>query len=162
TCRLIEDASQAVHVPVALLTRLVWAESRFRAGVTSPAGAQGIAQFMPTTAAQRGLADPFDPMQAIPAAPRLLVDLDRQFGHIGLAAAAYNAGAARVSAWLAGAGTLPRETHAYVFQLTGRHAEDWAAAGRSSTAGDTLDASGSCLEVSEALRSDEGSVEVGV
>jgi len=47
--------------------RLIWKESRFDIKAVSPAGAQGVAQFMPATAKRRGLADPFDPEQAIPA-----------------------------------------------------------------------------------------------
>ena len=67
-CRLIETAALAHGLPVAFLTRLIWQESSFRASVISPAGAQGIAQFMPGTANERGLADPFDPEKAIPEA----------------------------------------------------------------------------------------------
>ncbi len=67
-CRLIERSASAAHLPVPFLTRVIWRESSFRAGAVSPVGAQGIAQFMPTTAQERGLADPFDPEQAIPKA----------------------------------------------------------------------------------------------
>ena len=101
-CRLIEHAAGANRLPVEFLTRLIWRESSFRAGAVSPAGARGIAQFMPGTAQERGLADPFDPEQAIPKAARLLADLRRRFGNLGVAAAAYNAGPARVGDWLRG------------------------------------------------------------
>ena len=57
---------------------------------------------------ERGLADPFDPEQAIPKAAALLADLRRRFGNLGVAAAAYNAGPARVASWLRGEGELPR------------------------------------------------------
>lgn len=124
-CRLIEDSAKARHLPVPFLTRLIWRESSFRVGVVSPAGAQGVAQFMPGTAKDRGLSDPFDPEQAIPHAAHFLADLKRQFGNLGLAAAAYNGGPGRVSAWLAGSGGLPAETRAYVIAITGRPAEDW-------------------------------------
>lgn len=124
-CRLIDDSAKARDLPVAFLTRLIWRESSFRVGVVSPAGAQGIAQFMPGTAKERGLLDPFDPEQAIPHAAHLLADLKRQFGNLGLAAAAYNGGAARVTNWLAGSGGLPAETRSYVLAITGRPAEDW-------------------------------------
>src|SRR5260370_11063378 len=106
-CRLIESAARADHLPVAFLTRIIWRESSFRAGVVSPAGAEGIAQFMPQTAQERGLADPFDPEEAIPKAARLLADLRRRFGTLANAAAAYNAGPARVETWLRGQGELP-------------------------------------------------------
>ena len=124
-CRLIEGAAKARSLPVPFLTRLIWRESSFRVGVVSPAGAQGVAQFMPGTARERGLTDPFNPEQAIPHAAHFLADLKRQFGNLGLAAAAYNGGPGRVSAWLAGTGGLPAETRAYVIAITGRPAEDW-------------------------------------
>jgi hypothetical protein len=124
-CRLIEDAAAANRLPVDLLTRLIWIESRFQSTVTSPAGAEGIAQFMPGTAAEQGLADPRDPEQAIPHAARLLADLERRFGNLGLAAAAYNAGPARVGRWLQSGGGLPLETRLYVRAVTGRPVEEW-------------------------------------
>ncbi|MDE3745338.1 lytic transglycosylase domain-containing protein [Methylobacterium radiotolerans] len=124
-CRLIDDSAKARGLPVPFLTRLIWRESSFRVGVVSPAGAQGVAQFMPGTARERGLLDPFDPEQAIPHAAHLLADLRTQFGNLGLAAAAYNGGAARVSKWLAGDGGLPAETRAYVAAITGRPVDDW-------------------------------------
>lgn len=140
-CRLIESAAKANRLPAEFLTRLIWRESSFRTGAVSPAGAQGIAQFMPGTAQERGLADPFDPEQAIPKAARLLAELWRRFGNLGIAAAAYNAGPARVSDWLRGAGGLPAETRAYVRFVTSRAVESWAAAGNF--------ASGSAVAASE-------------
>jgi len=124
-CRLIENSAKARGLPVPFLTRLIWRESSFRLGALSPAGAQGVAQFMPGTAQERGLLDPFDPEQAIPHAAHLLADLRRRFGNLGLAAAAYNGGAQRVTNWLAGSGGLPAETRAYVLGITGSPAEDW-------------------------------------
>jgi len=124
-CRLIDESAKARGLPVPFLTRLIWRESSFRVGVVSPVGAQGVAQFMPGTARERGLLDPFDPEQAIPHAAHLLADLKRQFGNLGLAAAAYNAGATRVSKWLTGDGGLPAETRAYVAAITGVPADDW-------------------------------------
>src|ERR1700686_3511377 len=113
-CRLIENAAGANRLPVGFLTRLIWRESSFRSAAVSTAGAEGIAQFMPQTAQERGLADPFDPERAIPKAASLLADLRRQFGNFGIAAAAYNAGPARVLSWLRGEGPLSAETQAYV------------------------------------------------
>ncbi|MBL0405990.1 lytic transglycosylase domain-containing protein [Microvirga aerilata] len=126
-CRLIEGAARAQQIPQDLLTRLIWQESSFRPRAVSPAGAQGIAQFMPGTARERGLTDPFDPEQAIPKAAEFIAHLAEQFGNLGLAAAAYNGGPARVSSWLAGQGGLPAETRNYVVVVTGRSAEEWAA-----------------------------------
>src|SRR5262249_21928222 len=112
-CRMIESAATSHRVPVEFFTRLIWQESSFRPSVTSGAGAQGVAQFMPGTAVERRLADPFDPEQAIPKSAELIADLRARFGNLGLAAAAYNAGPARGESWLArrgppagGAGTL--------------------------------------------------------
>lgn len=125
-CRMIEGAAAAHHMPVDFFTRLIWQESSFRPGVVSGAGAQGVAQFMPGTAAERNLSDPFDPEQAIPKSAELLDELRARFGNLGLAAAAYNGGPARVEAWLAGRGGLPGETRSYVEIITGRSADDWA------------------------------------
>ncbi|KMO13742.1 lytic transglycosylase domain-containing protein [Methylobacterium platani] len=152
-CRLIEGAAKSKGLPVAFLTRLIWRESSFRPGVVSRAGAQGVAQFMPGTAQERGLSDPFDPEQAIPAAAHLLIDLRGRFGNLGLAAAAYNGGPGRVAAWLAGTGGLPAETRAYVSAITGRSAEDWAAAAKAEPKGDLAEPAGTrCLQVTAALR----------
>ena len=94
--------------------------------MVSPAGAQGIAQFMPRVAASYGLEDPFEPLSALKASARLLTDLLGQFGNLGLAAAAYNAGPKRVQDWMAKRGKLPAETRQYVHRITGRPAEQWA------------------------------------
>ena len=125
-CGLIEAAAGESGIPVEFFTRLLWKESSFRSDAVSPKGAQGIAQFMPGTAAERGLADPFDTKAAIPASAQFLAELQDQFGNLGLAAAAYNAGAERVAAWLAGDAILPLETQNYVFGITGRTAETWS------------------------------------
>nr|WP_236841911.1 lytic transglycosylase domain-containing protein [Bosea sp. PAMC 26642] len=138
-CRLIDDAAVANAVPPAFLTRLIFQESSFRAGVTSPAGAQGVAQFMPGTARERGLADPFDPEQALPKAAHLLAELRQRFGNWGLAAAAYNGGPGRVSAWMAGRGGLPFETENYVFAITGATAQAWADDAREAANGEGRD-----------------------
>jgi hypothetical protein len=148
---LIDNSARAHGIPPDYLTRLIWQESSFRAGVVSPAGAQGVAQFMPHTAAERGLLDPFDPEQAIPKAAEFIAELTFRFGNRGLAAAAYNGGPARVAGWLASERELPPETKRYVYIVTGQSADEWALA----RAGDkaTLPDSGlTCLEVAAALR----------
>lgn len=132
-CRLIDTAAGKEGLPASFLTRLIWQESSFRPDVVSRAGAQGIAQFMPGTAKERGLVDPFDPEAAIPASAALIADLNRRFGNLGLAAAAYNAGPGRVNGFLSG-GSLPNETRAYVRIITGRTAEDWAGLKKQGTA----------------------------
>lgn len=125
-CQFVELAATEHGIPVEFFTRLLWQESSFRATAVSPKGAQGIAQFMPATAFERGLADPFDAAQAIRASAQLLKDLSLRFGNLGLAAAAYNAGPARVAGWLVGTRELPRETRDYVAAITGRPVEDWS------------------------------------
>jgi hypothetical protein len=127
-CRTIEAAAKENSLPVRFFTRLIWQESRFDPSQVSPAGAQGIAQFMPPTAASRGLVDPFDPVTALQESASYLGELRNTFGNLGLAAAAYNAGAYRVSRWLSHAGSLPDETIDYVQFVTGRSVWQWAAA----------------------------------
>lgn len=149
-CRLIDTSAAKEGLPPSFLTRLIWQESSFRSDVVSHAGAQGIAQFMPGTAKERGLENPFDPEAAIPASAALLADLNRRFGNLGLAAAAYNAGPGRVTGFLSGGG-LPGETRAYVRIITGRTAEDWAALKRQSTEAPAFSAD-PCLVTVAALR----------
>jgi Transglycosylase SLT domain/SPOR domain len=153
-CRLIGTAAHQHGVPDDFLTNLIWRESSFRTGVVSRAGAQGVAQFMPGTAAERGLADPFDPEQAIPHAARLIAELRARFGNLGLAAAAYNAGAGRVERWLAKEVGLPAETRNFVVAVTGRSADDWAAMAKGETRDEAPRASAprSCGTIIAALR----------
>ena len=122
---MVDSAAAANSLPSAFLTRVIWEESRFRSTARSPAGAEGVAQFMPQTAAERGLADPTDPEQAIAHAARFLASLTARLGNLGLAAAAYNAGLGRVAKWLQGQADLPTETRLYVIAITGRQPEDW-------------------------------------
>jgi hypothetical protein len=150
-CRLIDSAAQTHKVPTPFLTRLIWRESSFRAQVVSPAGAQGVAQFMPGTANERGLKNPFDPEQAIPHAAHLIADLKAQFGNLGLAAAAYNGGPTRVAKWLAGTGGLPQETRDYVVFITGRTAEDWAVEPKQQQPASAAEADRNCLQVTALL-----------
>lgn len=125
-CPLMQEQAEVNRLPPLFLVRLIWRESRFNPQAISPKGAQGIAQFMPGTAADRGLDDPFEPKMAIIHSASLLADLRDEFGNIGLAAAAYNAGAERVRQWLASTIThLPWETEAYVLHITGRAADEW-------------------------------------
>ncbi len=127
-CRMIESTASTAALPLAFFARLIWRESRFDPGAVSPAGAQGIAQFMPKTASGRGLADPFEPFSALRESAEYLSELLRRFGNLGLAAAAYNGGPKRVQDWLAKRGSLRQETHDYVRIITGHSPETWAAA----------------------------------
>lgn len=103
------------NVPPALMAGQLMAESGFDPFAGSPAGAQGIAQFIPSTAAAYGLSNPYDPVAAIDAEAHLMSDLLRQFGSPELALAAYNAGPAPVEA----CDCIPPypETQAYVTRI---------------------------------------------
>jgi hypothetical protein len=133
-CLMIESAARANDLPLEFFARVIWQESRFQSDAVGPVTrngqrAQGIAQFMPGTASERRLLDPFDPVQALPKSAEFLKELRDQFGNLGLAAAAYNAGPRRVQEWLAGTGPMPQETRNYVAAITGTAIDDWAAAG---------------------------------
>jgi hypothetical protein len=134
-CLMIESAAKSQNLPVEFFARVIWQESRFQSNAVGPMTrsgqrAEGIAQFMPGTANERRLLDPFDPVQALPKSAEFLNELRNQFGNLGLAAAAYNAGPRRVQDWLAGTGGMPQETRHYVFAITGSSVDDWAAASK--------------------------------
>ena len=144
-CRIIDASALDQHLPVGFLTGLIWQESNFRPDAISPVGARGIAQFMPAVAAERGLANPNDPEAAIPKAAEFLASLKQRFGNLGLAAAAYNAGATRVADWLAGGGDLPPETRAYVMAVTRHPLEDWNGLGAAKLTDDAVFPDSSCV-----------------
>jgi hypothetical protein len=124
-CALISGHARANAIPENFFARLIWKESRFNPNARSPKGAQGIAQFMPGTAALRGLVDPFDHQAAIAASAIYLGELRTRFGNLGIAAAAYNFGEHGANLWQTGRTRLPWETRDYVLSITGRDAEDW-------------------------------------
>ncbi|MBX9710823.1 MAG: lytic transglycosylase domain-containing protein, partial [Xanthobacteraceae bacterium] len=109
------------------------------------------AQFMPGTANERRLLDPFDPVQALPKSAEFLSELRNQFGNLGLAAAAYNSGPRRVQEWLAGTGYMPAETRSYVYAITGASVDDWAQAGKNGTVKERAKPQG-CRELMALLR----------
>src|SRR5262245_30789096 len=78
-CLLVESAAQANELPTEFFVRLIWQESRFRTGAIGPRTrtgkhALGIAQFMPGTAAERNLLDPFNPIEALTKAAAIVKD----------------------------------------------------------------------------------------
>jgi peptidoglycan DL-endopeptidase CwlO len=91
----IEQAASKNGIPASLLAALVYHESRFEPTAVSSAGAEGMAQFMPGTAAGLGI-DPYDPTEAINGAAQLLGSYTRQFGSYADALAAYDAGSSAV------------------------------------------------------------------
>jgi hypothetical protein len=113
----LAQAAQRWNISAGLLAAQLMAESNFNPFARSPAGARGIAQFMPGTAKEMGLRDPFDAATSIDAQAHLMRDLLRRFGSVPLALAAYNAGSARVAA----CGCVPpiAETRGYVARILG-------------------------------------------
>jgi len=103
------------NVSPGLLAAQLMAESGFNPRAVSPAGALGIAQFIPSTARSYGLRDPFDPIASIDAQAHLMSDLLRRFHSMPLALAAYNAGPVAVGA----CSCVPPypETRAYVARI---------------------------------------------
>ena len=122
-CKQLDLVAQKFNLPRATFTRLIWAESRFDINAVSPAGAQGIAQFMPATAKEWGLDNPYNPKQALETSGAYLSYLKDQFGNWGLAIIAYNAGPGRVEKWLNKRASLPFETRDYIAAVTGQSAE---------------------------------------
>ena len=107
----IESAATANGIPSSLLAALLSQESGFNPAAVSSAGAQGIAQFMPSTAAGMGI-NSSDPTQSIDAAAKLIASYASDFGSYSDALAAYNAGPAAVVKY-SGVPPYP-ETQAYV------------------------------------------------
>jgi hypothetical protein len=150
-CSAVASVAQANNLPVPFFANLIWQESSFDSRTISRAGAQGIAQFMPQTAVEVGLINPFEPIHALNAAGKFVSDLRKQFGNLGLAAAAYNAGPRRIADWLAKRGDLPAETRNYVVRVTGKAAEDWIGA-KNDPEMLLMPAKAPCTEVVEAVQ----------
>jgi Transglycosylase SLT domain/SPOR domain len=154
-CEAALNQAQQSGIDSSFFVRLLWKESMFDPNAVSPKGAQGLAQFMPATAARRGLADPFDPLLAVKASAEFLADLTREFGNPGLAAAAYNAGEERVRRWKAGKSGMPTETQDYVAFITGREMEAWRdaeAAHPIPTIGDGKNVQAECVQLALRLK----------
>jgi hypothetical protein len=149
-CSAAASVAQANNLPVPFFANLIWQESSFDTRTISRAGAQGIAQFMPRTAVQFGLINPFEPIHALNVAGKFVRDLNKQFGNLGLAAAAYNAGPRRVNDWLAKKGEMPGETRNYVIRVTGRPIEEWVGA-KNDVEMLLMPAKAPCVEVAEAV-----------
>jgi soluble lytic murein transglycosylase-like protein len=116
----IDAAARENGLDPALLASVIQQESGFDPNATSEAGAQGLMQLMPSTAASLGVTNPYDPSQSIAAGARYLRnDLDHVGGDISLALAAYNAGLGAVQRY----GGIPpyAETQNYVHQILGRY-----------------------------------------
>ncbi len=123
-CRAIEISADTHAIPADFFARLIWRESLFRPEAVSHKGAEGIAQFMPSTARMRGLGNSFHVLDALDASAAYLKEMSIRFGNLGFAAAAYNAGENGFSRFLASE-RLPIETRDYVFAITGTLIETW-------------------------------------
>lgn len=111
--RLIEQEAENLGMEAALVKAVVHAESSFNPEAVSSAGAIGLMQLMPATAADLGLKNPFDPKENVRGGIRYLRTLLGIFKNdLPLALAAYNAGLTRVMQY----GKVPpfRETQRYV------------------------------------------------
>lgn len=116
---MIKQAADDVGISAAFVDAIARTESNYNPRAISHAGAEGIMQFMPSTARAVGLDDSFDPTKAIPAGARHLKDLLDMFdGDYTLAAAAYNAGPGNVRKH----GGVPPfdETQRYVVKIAER------------------------------------------
>lgn len=114
---LFTSAGAKYGVSPALLAAMASQESGFDASAVSKAGAQGLMQFMPSTAAGLGV-NPLDPASSVDGAARYLSSLTNRFGSTPLALAAYNAGPGTVSRY----GGVPpyAETQNYVRAVTSK------------------------------------------
>ncbi|WP_295623189.1 conjugal transfer protein TraG N-terminal domain-containing protein [uncultured Lamprocystis sp.] len=109
------EVERKYDLPSGLLTAIAYVESTFNLGAVSPAGAQGMFQIMPKTAAALGVANPFDPVEAAEGAAMHLARDYRTFGNWEHAVMAYNAGPQRIQNYLAGIGRpLKQETLDYL------------------------------------------------
>jgi peptidoglycan DL-endopeptidase CwlO len=116
----IDAAGQRYGVDPALLQSVIQQESGFNPSATSAAGAQGLMQLMPSTAASLGVTDPYDPNQSIDAGARYLSSkLNEYGGDTSLALASYNAGSGAVARY--GGITPYPETQNYVQSVTDRY-----------------------------------------
>ncbi len=124
TCNAIKVFSDRHGLNRDFFARLIWQESRFDQNALSHANARGIAQFIPSTAKLRGLADPYNPADALEHSAQYLAEMVQKYGNEGMAAIGYNGGERRAEGFLEGKG-LASETVNYVPIITGLSAEIW-------------------------------------
>lgn len=112
-----EDAAARYGVPFSIFRAVIGQESAWNPNAMSSAGAVGIAQLMPGTARDLGVANPFDPKQSLNGSAKYLGLLKNKFGNWTDAVAAYNAGPGGWSKVLAGEKNVPAETSDYLAKV---------------------------------------------
>jgi len=121
---IAQQDAVAVGIPPGYFVRQIEQESGFNPNAVSPAGAVGIAQFLPGTAAGLGI-NPLDPIQALRGAATLMANYARQYGgDYAKALAAYNGGTGTVQYAVNNCGAnwlncLPGETRQYIYVIMG-------------------------------------------
>jgi soluble lytic murein transglycosylase-like protein len=114
--QVVREASSKNRLDPDFVSSVIRAESNFKTHAISKKGAQGLMQLMPSTAAQLGVADPFDPKANVEAGTAHLSALLDLYNNDPIKAlAAYNAGAHRVKQYH---GVPPyRETRDYINKI---------------------------------------------
>jgi soluble lytic murein transglycosylase-like protein len=112
---IVEEAARTHGVEPSLIRAVIEVESGGNPLAVSPAGAQGLMQLMPSTGAELGVKNPFDPVQNIMAGTRYLRQLmDRYQGNVRLALAAYNWGMGNLERR---PDAMPKETQRYIVKV---------------------------------------------
>lgn len=114
----VSSASQTYGVDPDLIQKVIETESNLNPNATSTAGAQGLMQLMPETAAELGVSDPFNPSENVHGGTKYLSQLLSKYdGNVTLALMGYNWGMGRVDEWLANGGNVPKETKLYIKKI---------------------------------------------
>jgi hypothetical protein len=120
---IVADAAAEHQLDPALINAMIWVESRFDPKAKSPAGARGLMQLMPATAAYlakrmgESSARAYDPEFNVRAGALYLAEMKHKFGDEQLAVAAYHAGPGNVKKWVDSGQQFPAYSQAYVAKV---------------------------------------------